>query len=65
MENGASDQDRHPLLQSDQAQEVTSPPQTQLLLIASEFDIPLCIGICHAQDRCTSPQPMQADLYGR
>ena len=25
------------------------------LLIASEVGIPLCIGICHAQDRCTSP----------
>ena len=28
--------------------------QNQLLLITSEVDIPLCIGICHAWDRCTS-----------
>ena len=27
------------------------------LLIASEVGIPLCIGIHHAQDRCTSPTP--------
>ena len=26
-----------------------------LLLIASEVGVPLCIGICHAWDRCTSP----------
>ena len=29
----------------------------QLLLIASEVGIPLCMGICHAWDRCTSPTP--------
>ena len=27
------------------------------LLIASEIGVPLCIGSCHAQDRCTSPIP--------
>ena len=31
--------------------------QNWLLLIASEVGIPLCIGICHAWDRCTSPIP--------
>ena len=31
--------------------------QNQLLLIASEVGIPLCMGSCHAQDRCTSPTP--------
>ena len=31
--------------------------QNQLLLIASEVGIPLCIGVCHSQDRCTSPTP--------
>ena len=31
--------------------------QNQLLLIASEIDIPLCMGSCHTQDRCTSPTP--------
>ena len=31
--------------------------QNRLLLIASEVGIPLCIGICHAWDRCTSPTP--------
>ena len=29
----------------------------QLLLIATEVGIPLCIGVCHAWDRCTSPTP--------
>ena len=28
-----------------------------LLLIASEVGVPLCIGVCHAWDRCTSPTP--------
>ena len=27
------------------------------LLIASEIGIPLCMGSCHAWDRCTSPTP--------
>ena len=26
-------------------------------LIASEVGVPLCIGVCHAWDRCTSPTP--------
>ena len=28
-----------------------------LILIMSEVGVPLCIGICHAWDRCTSPTP--------
>ena len=31
--------------------------QNWLLLVASEVCIPLCIGVCHAWDRCTSPTP--------
>ena len=31
--------------------------QDQLLLIASEVGVPLCIGICHAWNRSTSPIP--------
>ena len=31
--------------------------QNQLLLVASEVGVPLCIGVCHAQDRCNSPTP--------
>ena len=31
--------------------------QNQLLLIASEIGIPLCMGNCHTWDRCTSPTP--------
>ena len=31
--------------------------QNQLLLIASELGVPLCIGIHHSWDRCTSPTP--------
>ena len=35
-----------------------------LLLIASEVCVPLCIGICHAQDRCTSPTPCKTTSIG-
>ena len=38
--------------------------QNQLLLIASEVCIPLCIGVCHAQDRCTSPTPCKPTSTG-
>ena len=31
----------------------------RLLLIASETSIPLCVGVDHAQDRCTSPTPVK------
>ena len=31
--------------------------QNQLLLVVSEVGIPLCVGIHHAWDRCTSPTP--------
>ena len=33
--------------------------QNWLLLLMSEVGIPLCIGLHHAQDICTSPTPMQ------
>ena len=36
-----------------------------LLFIASEVGIPLCLGICHAWDRCISPHPTQAHLHRR
>ena len=36
----------------------------QLLLVASEVGIPLCIGIHHAQDRCTSPTPCKPTSMG-
>ena len=38
--------------------------QNWLLLIASEVGIPLCIGVHHAQDRCTSPTPCQPTSKG-
>ena len=38
--------------------------QNQLLLTASEVGIPLCIGICHAQYRCTSPTPCKPTSTG-
>ena len=38
--------------------------QNQLLLIASEVGIPLCIGIHHAWDRCTSPTPCKHTSTG-
>ena len=31
--------------------------QNQLLLVTSEVGIPLCVGNCHTQNRCTSPTP--------
>ena len=33
--------------------------QNQLLLITPETGIPLCVGICQAQDRCTTPTPVE------
>ena len=38
--------------------------QNWLLLIALEIGIPLCIGICHAWDRCTSPTPCKPTSKG-
>ena len=38
--------------------------QNWLLLIASEVGIPLCIGVCHAWDRCTSPTPCKPTSKG-
>ena len=38
--------------------------QNQLLPIMSEVGIPLCIGVCHAQDRCTSPTPCKPTSQG-
>ena len=38
--------------------------RNQLLLIASEFGVPLCMGNCHTQDRCTSPTPCKTTSLG-
>ena len=38
--------------------------QNQILLIASEVGIPLCIGIHHAWDRCTNPTPCKTTSTG-
>ena len=38
--------------------------QNQLLLIASEVGIPLCIGVHHAWYRCTSPIPHKPTSKG-
>ena len=38
--------------------------ENQLLLIASEVGIPLCIGVCHAWDKCTSPTPCKPTSKG-
>ena len=38
--------------------------QNQLLLIMSEVGIPLCIGVHHAWDRCTSPSPCKPTSKG-
>ena len=36
----------------------------QLLLVASEAGVPLHVGICQAQDRCTSPTPVKPTPEG-
>ena len=36
----------------------------QLLLVASEVGIPLCMGNCHTWDRCTSPTPCKTTSPG-
>ena len=38
--------------------------QNQLLLVASEVGIPLCIGDHHTQYRCTSPTPHKTTSLG-
>ena len=38
--------------------------QNWLLLVASEVDIPLCMGSHHTQDRCTSPTPCKTTSIG-
>ena len=38
--------------------------QNWLLLIISEVGIPLCIGVHHAWDRCTSPTPCKPTSKG-
>ena len=36
----------------------------QLLLVTSEVGIPLCMGSCHTQDRCTSLTPCKTTSMG-
>ena len=36
----------------------------KLLLTASETGVPLCVGVCQAQDRCTSPTPVKPTPRG-
>ena len=38
--------------------------QNQLLLVASEVGIPLCMGTHHTWDRCTSPTPCKTTPLG-
>ena len=38
--------------------------QNQLLLVTSDIGVPLCVGVCHAQDRCTSPTPCKPTPKG-
>ena len=35
-----------------------------LLLITSETGVPLCVGVCHASNRCTSPAPSKSTPKG-
>ena len=34
------------------------------LLVASEHSIPLCVGVCHAWERCTCPTPVKPTPQG-
>ena len=36
----------------------------RLLLVVSEVGIPLCVGVCHAWDRCTSPTSVKPMFEG-
>ena len=38
--------------------------QNQLLLVASEVGVPLCMGSRHIWDRCTSPTPCKTTSSG-
>ena len=38
--------------------------QNWLLLVTSEVGVPLCMGNCHTQDRCTSPTPCKTTSLG-
>ena len=38
--------------------------QKQLLLVASEVGIPLCMGNCHTWDSCASPTPCKTTSLG-
>ena len=38
--------------------------QNWLLLVTSGVGIPLCMGNCHTQDRCTSPTPHKTTSSG-
>ena len=38
--------------------------QNQLLLVASEIMVPLCMGSCHTWDSCTSPTPCKTTSIG-
>ena len=38
--------------------------QNQLLLVASEVGVSLCMGNCHTWDRCTSPLPCKTTSIG-
>ena len=38
--------------------------QNWLLLIMSEVGVPLCVGVHHAQTRCTSPTPVKPTSKG-
>ena len=49
---------------TDQCRQSRILHQNQLLLIISEVGIPLCIGVHHAQDRCTSPTPCKPTSKG-
>ena len=61
---GASDKDRCPPLQSDKPKKWNIMCPTLKQLIVSEVGIPLCIGVHHARDRCTSPTPCKTTSMG-
>ena len=48
----------------DQCRQSCFRHQNWLLLVTSEVGIPLCIGVCHPWDRCTSPTPCKPTSKG-
>ena len=65
-QSGASDHDRHPLIWSERPTWTFTHPTLQLAPPRSirSWHVPLCVGVCQVQDRCTSPTPVKPTPRG-